>query len=128
MDPIPQDITRFMQENIESLEQLELLRVLSEDPSKEWELVSLGREAQADPQAATSHLAALSSRGLLTVITRGTETFYRHGCASPALDKMLSRLLQLYKERPVSTIRLVYAQATDRLRAFADAFRVRKEK
>jgi hypothetical protein len=117
-----------MQANVESLEQLELLRVLSEDPNQEWELAPLGREVQCDPPAAESHLAALSSRGLLTVITRGTEKFYRHGCGSPALDKMLSRLLQIYKERPVSMIRLVYVQATDRLRAFADAFRVRKEK
>jgi len=128
MDPIPQDIARFMQANIESLEQLELLRVLGEDPNKEWEPAPLGREVQADPQTAASHLAALSSRGLLTVIMRGTEKFYRHGCGSPALDKTLSQLLQMYKERPVSMIRLVYAQATDRLRAFADAFRVRKEK
>jgi hypothetical protein len=128
MDPIPQDIARFMRANIESLEQLELLRVLSEDPTKEWQPEPLGREAQANPQAAASHLAALSSRGLLTIITRGSETLYRHGCGSPGLDKMLSRLLQLYKERPVTMIRLVYTQATDRLRAFADAFRVRKEK
>jgi hypothetical protein len=127
MEPIPQDIVRFMQANIESLEQLELLRVLSEDPSKEWDLASLGQLAQANPQAAAAHLAALSARGLITVIVRGAETWYRHGGGSPAKDKMLSRLLQMYKQRPVSMIRLVYEQATDRLRAFADAFRVRKE-
>jgi hypothetical protein len=37
-------------------------------------------------------------------------------------------VLQLYRERPVSMIKLVYARARDPLRNFADAFRLRKEK
>jgi hypothetical protein len=127
MDPIPDEIVRFMQANVETLEQLELLRVLSENPSQEWEIGPLGAQAQADLPAAATHLAALASRGLVTVIIRGSDTLYRHGAGSADLDAKLSQLLQFYKERPVSLIRLVYAQATDRLRAFSDAFRVRKE-
>jgi hypothetical protein len=126
MDPIPEDIVRFMHGNIDSLEQLELLRVLSEQPEREWEVGSLGRQAQAGPQVAV-HLTALSSRGLVTVIAVGEKTSYRHGGDSPALNEMLTRFLQIYKERPVSMIRLVYAQATDPLRVFAEAFRLRKE-
>jgi hypothetical protein len=126
MDPIPGDIVRFMQANIESLEQLELLRVLSEDPHREWKEEPLGTEAQAGSQV-TTHLTALSSRGLVTVVTTGGVSSYRHGGQSPQLNEMLGRLLQAYKERPVTMIRLVYAQAKDPLRAFADAFRLRKE-
>lgn len=40
---------------------------------------------------------------------------------------MVARLLQIYRQRPVSMIKLVYKRAKDSLRAFADAFRFRKE-
>ena len=52
--------------------------------------------------------------------------FARHGPV-PALADLVVRLLQLYKERPVTLIKMVYARAKDPLRTFADAFRLRKE-
>jgi hypothetical protein len=128
MDPISEDIVAFLGANVESFEQLELLRLLFESPQREWQTMELAKEVQVDGQVAARHLAALSTRGLITRITRGAETKFRHGCESPALEKKLLAMLKIYNERPVSMIKLVYAQASDPLRAFADAFRVRKEK
>jgi hypothetical protein len=43
------------------------------------------------------------------------------------LQELVDRLLQLYRERPVTMIKMVYERAKDPLRKFADAFRLRKE-
>ncbi|MEX0586192.1 MAG: hypothetical protein WD176_06090 [Pirellulales bacterium] len=96
MDPIPGNIVRFMQANIESLEQLELLRVLSEQPDREWEMEPLGREAQAGPQVA-AHLIALSARGLVTVVTTGGKTSYRHGGRIAIMHDQQPKLLPAEK-------------------------------
>lgn len=116
-----------MDGNIESIDQLEILRVLGEQPTREWTPATLAGEVQATPPAIAAHVAALQARGLLTSVQQGGELVCQYGPHTPELQQLVSRLLQLYKERPVTLIRLVYARASGRLRAFADAFRLRKE-
>lgn len=127
MEPFPEDVARFMQDNIETIDQLEILRILGEDPGKEWDCTALAGEVQAGAQAVRAHVAAMSARGLLTMIVQGAVTSCRHGAATPELESLVGRLLNVYKERPVTMIKMVYQRARDPLRAFADAFRIRKK-
>jgi hypothetical protein len=127
VEPLPEPIARFLDEQVESIDQLEILRILGEDREREWDVVALAGEVQAKPQAVHDHLTAMSARGLLVLATREAGLFCRHGASTPELEAMVGRLLQLYKERPVTMIKLVYDRARDPLRAFADAFRIRKE-
>lgn len=124
---IPDHIKKFVDQNIETIDQLEILRVLSEHRTQEWSVLHLSREVQAQPGVITNHLAALKSRGLLTSIARGQETLWMYTAQTPELDKSVQDLLQCYQERPVTMIRMVYAKAADALKTFADAFRIRKE-
>jgi DNA-binding Lrp family transcriptional regulator len=127
LGPIPEEITQFLDSNIESIDQLEILRILGEDAGKEWSVADLAQVVQAKPQAVATHLAALHSRGLVTRVGREAEPSWRHGAATQELGARVDRLLRLYSERPVTLIKLVYAQGGNPLRAFADAFRIRKE-
>ncbi len=127
MEPIPEDVSRFMHDYVETIDQLEILRVLSEGPEREWDIASLAHEVQAEPQRVRAHLAAMTARGLLSMTVRGPNVACRYGAGSTELDGMVSRLLQVYRERPVTMIKLVYERARDPLRAFADAFRFRRK-
>ncbi len=127
MDPIPDEVRRFLDENVESIDQLEILRILSETPDKEWLARDLARMTQTPPETAAASLTALHARGLLALETRGDLLLARRGARTPGLEAQVDRLLQLYRERPVTMIKLVYARANERLRAFADAFKIRKE-
>lgn len=126
-DPFPEDVCRFLDANIESIDQLEVLRVLGEEPGREWTAAALAAEVQAPAADMSGHLAALEARGLIATERRGAEPAWRYGPADPQADAMVQKLLQCYLERPVTMIKLVYAQAADPLRAFADAFRLRKK-
>jgi len=125
VDPIPDEVKHFVETNIDSVDQLEILRILGEHPEKEWRAADLAQEVQT--QAIGSHLAALHGRRLVITMTRGTDLFCRYGPGTPELETMMSRLLQVYRERPVTMINLVYARAREVLKNFADAFRLKKE-
>ncbi|HWG44527.1 MAG TPA: hypothetical protein VN688_17240 [Gemmataceae bacterium] len=127
MDPIPEEVKRFVEANIDSVDQLEILRILGENPEKEWNAVALAREVQTQAQTIGTHLAALQGRGLLVVMTRGTDLFCRYGAGTPELENRMKQLLQVYRERPVTMINLVYARAKETLKTFAEAFRLKKE-
>jgi DNA-binding MarR family transcriptional regulator len=127
VETFPEDLTRFLYHNVQSIDELEILRVLGEDPERDWDFVALADAVQSDPQTVRAHLEAMRARGLLEMTARGEGLTCRYGAGTPELADMIRRLLQLYKERPVTMIKMVYEQARDRLRAFADSFRIRRE-
>jgi len=127
VDPLPEEVKSFLEANIDSVDQLEILRVLGEDPQKEWQSDDLAREVQTAPQTIGSHLTVLQARGLLMVQTRDAKLYCRYGPAGSELAERVARLLQVYRERPVSMIKLVYATARGPLKTFAEAFRLKKE-
>ncbi|HEY1375622.1 MAG TPA: hypothetical protein VGF55_02450 [Gemmataceae bacterium] len=126
MGPIPEEVRCFADRSIESIDQLEILRVLAENPNKEWDPAFLAAAIQTEPRAVVAHLMALHARGLLVVERRATECVARHGPHTAELSDQVGRLLHFYRERPVSMIKMIYDQAKSPLRNFADAFRLRK--
>ena len=125
-EPIPADVVSFLDSHVESIDQLEILRILGEAPSQGWPVASLATEAQTSPHNIAAHLTALRDRGLLNFEGAGADSVWRYDPATPELAAIVLRVLQIYRERPVSMIKLVYARADDPLRAFANAFRLRK--
>lgn len=121
----PDDVRRFLDENVDSIDQLEVLRLLWEDPAAEWTGAALTAEVQAQPADVAAHVAALAARGLIHAEPRGAGVACRYGPRTPDLDARLRKVLEHYRERPVSMIKLVAARVNDPLRALADAFRLR---
>lgn len=126
MAPLPQEIIDFLDKNISCIEQLEILRVLKEDPIKEWDTDELGQAVQAKPEVVAAYIAVMQGRGLLTLVGERNHRC-RFGPVAE-LEGIVERLLRSYKERPVTMIRLVYDKAAIPLRTFADAFRIKEDK
>lgn len=124
---VPDDLLRFIDQNVESVEQLEILRVLGENPATSWLATDLARETQLTPDALAAHVGSLERKGLLKTTTIESQPACAHGPRTSEIGNTLSRLLQFYKERPVTMIQTIYARADERLKAFSDAFRLRKE-
>lgn len=126
--PIPDELLRFVDSHVESIEHLEILRILGESQDKAWTADELARAAQIQPTAIGTHLAVLEERGLVKTDGTPGERTCRYGPRSAELARLLEELLRFYKERPVTLIKLVYARAQDQLKAFAESFRLRKER
>jgi len=124
---IPEDLLQFIDANVESVEQLEILRVLGETPAKQHRADELALECQIQPTKMANQLASLEQRGLIKTQIQEPHTLCSYGPSSADKEQMLQRLLQCYKERPVTLIKLVYDRVDKRLKAFADAFKLRQD-
>ncbi len=126
MDPIPASVERFLHANIDSVDQLEILRLLASDPQRLFAAAELAHERQITPQDIERHLTMLDSRGLIT-ITAQQPLACKHGARTPEIQREVELLARTYLERPVSLIRMLY-EHEKQLRLFAEAFRLKGDK
>jgi hypothetical protein len=125
-DPdFPEDLRSFIQESISSVDAAELLILLARDAERRYslaELIDAMRPTMLSEAAARRHLAHFETNGL--VASAGDA--YRYSPATPALESAVRALTKVYNERPVTLVRMIYAPKDDKIRSFADAFRLKK--
>jgi predicted ArsR family transcriptional regulator len=118
------DVERFVAQHIHSVEQLEVLLLLQRSGDREWSAADVSRELSSHPHSVESRLLDLRARGLVSAREDGPSLFYRY--APPAeLAPVIARLQEVYAERRVSVITMIFAKPIDSLRTLADAFRLR---
>lgn len=118
MPPEDADFTdefcQFLQSAVPAVEAAEFLLLLHGDPTRAW----------APPEGAARHVAALQASGLVEV---DSEQRVRYKPASEALAAHVATLEKVYRERPVTLIRVIYGLRDSKIRSFADAFRLRRK-
>jgi hypothetical protein len=113
---------------IESIAELETLLLLHRDATGTWDAAHVAAELRVEPRSAEAQLAALAERGLLRAETQGDARRWRYGPATPELARAVDALAVAYGERRVSVVEFLYSKpAVDKLRVFADAFRLRED-
>jgi hypothetical protein len=109
---------------IESIAQLETLLLLHQDATGTWDAARVAAELRVEARSAEAQLVALAERGLLRAEPRG----WRYGPATPELARAVDALAADYEKRRVSVVEFLYSKpAVDKLRVFADAFRLRED-
>jgi hypothetical protein len=121
---LPEVVQRLVLDRIDSIAQLEVLLLLHRVP-RAWDAAEVGAELRIDPSWAAEQFAVLRERRLLAEEPPGSG---RHVFApgTPELAKAVEALAASYAERRVAVVALLYSQPAG-ARAFADAFRIRKE-
>jgi hypothetical protein len=130
MDEVTEDVREFLHDAIESYEQLELLLLLKREPAQHWSLQSLSARLRISSSLIEAALPALLATKLLQSDTTCPEVHYSYAQASDALDATVTRLERLYAEQPILIVKLMSANAIERVRTaalhtFADAFILR---
>lgn len=100
--------------------------LLFADAGKEWSALEVSRTLYTRLESAAAQLQTLHRAKLLLVIEGGESPNYRFHAASPEAATVAD-LEKVYKTRRVSVISFIYSKPTDPLRAFSDAFRLRKD-
>lgn len=116
------EIRRFIDQHVESVAQLEVLLLLKQHPERDWTADDMAKALYAAPEMCAGLLQEWARRGFAVAMAPGPKYRYRE---SPELDQLVVQLAELYRERRVSVITLIYAKPVDRVRTFADAFRLR---
>jgi hypothetical protein len=116
------EFCRFLQTTVPAVEAAELLLALKRDPGRWWTMPELVSSGVGVPEAdAARHLEGLQGRGLVALDAE-RRAQYR---APEALAAHVATLEKVYRERPVTLIRVIYGLRDSKIRSFADAFRLR---
>jgi hypothetical protein len=104
------ELLHFLDSHVDSIGQLEILRILGECPEREWSASNLARLTHSQSSVLAADLLALEGRGLLKTQKQGSELLCRYEPRTPELGQPLRQLLQLYGERPVTLIKMLYSR------------------
>jgi hypothetical protein len=120
---ISDQLSRFIAAHIVSIEQLEILLLLREHRGRAFSQEELNQVMKSSETSVRSRLADLQRRRL--VAREGTRFRYQ---PAPELEPVLAELASAYAERRYTVIDLIFGRSNDKLRVFADAFKVRTGK
>jgi len=126
-ESIPDDVKRFIVEKINSVEQLEVLLLLRAAPERLWTASTVSEAIYSSDAAAALRLTDLHAAGLLHRID-GTPPSYRFGPLPAEVDARVGRLAEVYAQRRVAVITMIYSRPLDQVQAFADAFKFREDR
>jgi hypothetical protein len=125
--PLPDAVRSLIISKLPSVWQLEILLHLYGARPRYLTLLELAHALRIESEPLLEQLRELHSRGL-AVPDAGGETAFAYFSASLEQDQAVAELAATYRERPVSVISLIYARPAEKIRTFADAFRLRQEK
>ncbi len=125
MNGLPEDVHRFLYHYIESVEQLEVLLLLRQAPERGWTADDVARALYSHPSSVANRLALLMGQGMLREIGPGS---YQYAPRSIETHQTVSRVAETYRERRVAVITLIASKPLENVRAFSDAFRIRRAK
>lgn len=120
------EFCEFLQACVPAVEAAELLLALKRDPGRWWTIGeavrALGSGVSLREDEAARHVEGLQARGLIAVDAGRLQ--YRQ---PPASSGHIATLEKVYRERPVTLIRVIYGLRDSKIRSFADAFRLRRK-
>ena len=121
-------IRDFITEHIDSVLQLEVLLLLFAHRSRAFTTDDITKELKIDANWLTSQLGRMCAVGILVCISQSNISTYQYQPAKPEINAAVTGLAEVYVQRRVSVVSLIFNKPTDRLRHFADAFRIRKDR
>ena len=120
------ELEGFIAAEIQSLEQLEILLLLSGNPHRWWTARSVYEVVKSSTSSVEDRLNELTSRGLLKA-EGSPERSFQFAPNSDHLWTVVSQLRDAYKERPVKVVQAIYSKPRDGVQEFARAFQIRKD-
>lgn len=123
-ESLPDRVRRFIAEQIDSAESLEILLFLKRNPERSFTAEVLSPQVYTVPAAALLRLEGLVSRGLVAS-DRASNPAYRYAPSHPALAGQVDELAAAYEADRVAVIKTIFQKGSSAAQSLADAFRLR---
>ena len=129
---IPEEVQAFLPEHLEKQEQPLVLKLITSRPGEDWDVERAGKSVRLPAGEAERALEELTKKNLATrKVEKGVPTF-TYSARAPTTET-IERLSQLYTSEPLEIMRLLNANAIERVRSsmarsFASAFIVGRKK
>lgn len=119
--PSNQDLLDFIHSTIRSVWALEMLLALRRHGDRAWTVEELTAELRASTTLVADNLTVFEAAGL---VLRDGDRF-RYAPASALLESLCAGLEAAWRERPVTVTNAIVSPRGDKLRALANAFRLK---
>jgi hypothetical protein len=123
-------VKQFITDHVESVMQLEVLLLLaghSGQPRRIWAAADLAQQLRIDSAWVDAQLRMMAAGGVVAVV-EGSPPQFRYEPRTTELSQTIDELAHAYNDRRVTVIGLIFSKPGDKIRSFADAFRLRKDK
>jgi predicted ArsR family transcriptional regulator len=121
---IPREVKDFLSKNITSIEQLEILLLVFRNTAKTWQLGEIAQPLGIQTDAAENCLQTLVERGL---VQKHASVKQYQATVSEELYRRVATVAKTYSERRITMINFIFSRHLDRIRAFADSFKLKKD-
>lgn len=124
IEDLPENILKFLNTYIDSIEQLRILLLLHSFPDRVWTTAEITAELRSTDTSVVKRLDDLYSR---KVLSRVPDSMNRHqfNPISVDLKKVIGELAVQNQLRPYRVIEAIYSQPSKALQQFADAFKLK---
>jgi len=119
------ELQPFIAEHIESLEKLEVLLLLHGNPATVWSAQDVYQAIQSSQLSVARRLRELIAQGFLAEVSKDQFQFRPK---NKELSAMVDLLKTEYQVRRIRVIEAIFSKSTEKMRQFADAFKIRKDK
>jgi len=123
--PISTGLRQFIAGYIQTVEHLEILCLLAEDPARDWSVLDAHRSIQSTEKSVHEGLLHFVGCKLLARNKDGT---FRFAPVSADLNSATIELIKTYRQRRVSVIEAIYQKPKEPLQRLAHAFRSQLKK
>jgi hypothetical protein len=121
-EQLSNDVREFIGKQIHSVAQLEILLTLRSDPKKSWTTEEITQRLYLQRDMTSQLLSEIVERGLAI----RKENSFQYQPSSELDCDVVEQLAHLYHERRVAIIAEIFSKPKESLRAFSDAFRLRR--
>jgi hypothetical protein len=122
------ELARFIAAEISSVEQLEILLLLSGNPHRWWSPQAVYDVVKSNPASVAERLEEFTSHQIVKP-DEGSSKSYQFSPENQAVWKLVSELREAYKQRPVKVVQAIYSRrTTDPVTEFAKAFQLKKDR
>lgn len=123
MSDISEDLAQFAR-RLRSLWAIQVLHLLYQDRARVWMVSDICRDLRSTDRLIVDTTALLSQCGVIACEGDGS---VRYQPATPEIDDLVERLIQVYRLRPLALTNEIYSLPNERLRVFSDAFKLKKD-
>lgn len=120
---IPDEVRWFIDEYIASIQQLEVLFVLTSAPESDWSVEAIDERLGIGAVAVTNRLINLLVKGLVTE-SGSRPAVYRYRPRTEMIARAVEQAGESYRKNRRQVVQIIAAKTDNQLRNFSDSFRI----
>ena len=122
------EVRTFIDENISSYEDLQVLLLMHDHPGRKWDASDIAEQLRIEPFSASQHLMKLCKKGLVAhKDSSGALYDFEYTPYPEAKEQHISALAMAFERARADVVDYIFKKSRTQFQSFADAFNFKKD-